>query len=643
MATPPDDHHHTPEVIHTSDDPGRLINDALAHGAEVHIVIHPAATTSGAKAEDKPDPRAELSTGQKVALTNAFLKTGQGERTVKLYRLYPDPSVPLTRARVAELLERTGYTSPDSLFRFRRALKTAGAPTCTFQDVVPYLYHPGRHPGRQLSDTAHRLIERLLDERYFVPPGSRKSSYRCKDVADLVKCVREECQKRGLLKPWPSRNAVAARVQARYDANPVRATELRDGRGAADHLAARQGRLPLTHFGEVIALDATPVDLFVHLDGSVELRKVKHSRGKAQRPADSAIRAHLLQISEQISGLVLYAAVCKGAVAQHNALDALQHVMLNAFDRLAELGARNLPPRCGIPHLVRYDRGSEFFNKAMERAARELGFTLLPRAKWSRHHGGLEERHLGLVNHQTHNLRGTTFSSVAERGSYNAQKAATLLLDELTRFLVQVACDQHNMDSHPFYVGERRIDVALRLIEEGKVMFREPDAVQRAFLKEQMYPFRAATCQRDGIYFEGLVYTSPDLDRWIERRTKVLVLSDPEDIRTVRVLHEETGEVVVAGTRLPLNLDGPVSRREFKDYMAAARERCQDIRDSRPTGYELVCRIADDRERARHAAPRKRHGGRSLKEQRPAKPAEASVTIKATPVDKRHAPPKGEN
>lgn len=50
--------------------------------------------------------------------------------------------------------------------------------------------------------------------------------------------------------------------------------------------------------------------------------------------------------------------------------------------------------------------------------------------------GAHVERVLGTINKEVHNLSGTTFSNITEKGSYNSDKEAMFTLEELTQWLL---------------------------------------------------------------------------------------------------------------------------------------------------------------------------------------------------------------
>jgi hypothetical protein len=95
------------------------------------------------------------------------------------------------------------------------------------------------------------------------------------------------------------------------------------------------------------------------------------------------------------------------------------------------------------------------------------------------HFGGIVERLIGTMMQMVHELPGTTFSSTADRGSYDSSTRAVMTLGELRRWLaLAVACYAHGLRDRPRAVLLRRaqaVDRAPRATES--VLRRDPRGV----------------------------------------------------------------------------------------------------------------------------------------------------------------------
>ena len=107
---------------------------------------------------------------------------------------------------------------------------------------------------------------------------------------------------------------------------------------------------------------------------------------------------------------------------------------------LADLGSSAPWPAQGRPRSIHVDNGSDFRSRTFQGACAEWGIDLTYRPLARPHFGGHIERLIGTMMGAVHLLPGTTESSIAAKGSYDAEaKAAMSLSDvdfrpELSRF-----------------------------------------------------------------------------------------------------------------------------------------------------------------------------------------------------------------
>ena len=95
------------------------------------------------------------------------------------------------------------------------------------------------------------------------------------------------------------------------------------------------------------------------------------------------------------------------------------------------------------------DGGKEFHSDALESGANELGVTIkfLPRRR------GQDKPHVervqGTINQFCHQLSGTTFSNIFQKGDYDPAKYANLTLDKLNELLHSYIIDVYHQNEHP--------------------------------------------------------------------------------------------------------------------------------------------------------------------------------------------------
>ncbi|MGW1163759.1 hypothetical protein ACWD48_37450 [Streptomyces sp. NPDC002519] len=95
----------------------------------------------------------------------------------------------------------------------------------------------------------------------------------------------------------------------------------------------------------------------------------------------------------------------------------------------------------GKPGEPYVDNGAESKSEALRRGCCRHGIRLRYRPSGLPYFGGIVERLISTMMQMVHGLPGTTFSSTAERGTYDSDNKAVLTLRELERRLtLAVAC-----------------------------------------------------------------------------------------------------------------------------------------------------------------------------------------------------------
>lgn len=103
---------------------------------------------------------------------------------------------------------------------------------------------------------------------------------------------------------------------------------------------------------------------------------------------------------------------------------ALSHAILPKEMWLAKHEIGSSWPIYGIPRKIYADNAKEFRGTMLERACQEYGIILENRPKGLPNYGGHVERAFGTFMKRSQSLKGTTFSNVKEKESYNSEKKA---------------------------------------------------------------------------------------------------------------------------------------------------------------------------------------------------------------------------
>jgi putative transposase len=218
----------------------------------------------------------------------------------------------------------------------------------------------------------------------------------------------------------------------------------------------------------------------------------------------------------------------------------LSHSVLKKEDWLAERQIQGDWPIWGKPERIHVDNAKEFHSQALSRGCDQHGIDLAYRPSGLPHYGGIIERLIGTLMHLVHDLPGTTFSNVAERGDYPSEQRAALTLAELEHWLTVAIISYYHQKPHgtlsipplvSYQEGVRQRSDAL-----GQVYPHSISNVQ-GFIVDFL-PVLWRTVQRHGFMVDHIAYYSDALRPWIgdPQLGKFLIRRDPRDLSVIYVL-----------------------------------------------------------------------------------------------------------
>ena len=394
----------------------------------------------------------------------------------------------------------------------------------------------GRRAGTVLVS---REVEVVIEEhltRYYLR-RERPSLGR------VVNEIRNACGALGL--QMPTRRTVQRRLDA-MDAREV--MKAREGAKAARQRFAsvtgsNRAKLPLA----IVQIDHTPADLI--LVDSFERKPI--GRPWVTLAIDIATR--------MVSGYpVSFDAPSRLSVAL-----CLTRAVAPKAEFLADLDCNAPWPAQGKPVSIHVDNGRDFRSQAFQSACAEWGINLVYRPPGSPHFGGHVERLIGTMMGAVHLLPGTTQSSVAAKGGYDAEAMAAMTLGEFDRWFALEICRYNNSIHSSLGCTPVAKWEALAGEMSGDIPF-DMEAFRVSFLPSEQRQVR-----RDGIHLFDLRYWSDALAGYVGRRDgKVVVRYDPRDLSSVWI-ELDGGRCVEARYR---NLEiPPVSLWEYREAMQKAR------------------------------------------------------------------------
>ncbi len=397
------------------------------------------------------------------------------------------------------LSERTVYTL---IYRFRESGKS-------LISLAPIRSHGGRG-GKRLPDKIEKIISSTISEMYLTRQRF--------NVETVIKEISHRCRMEKIKRPGAT--TVRARIRC---LRPEIVIKAREGTKAAHKLQSAAGKTPIvTTPLEVIQIDHTPVDVIV-VDSSL--------REPIGRPW---ITMGIDVFSRCITGYCLTleppSAVSVGLCLVHSASDKLSW--------LKQLNVEAEWPVYGKPNHIFVDNGKEFHSEALRRGCEVHGIKISYRPVGASHYGGIVERVIGTFMQMVHTLPGTTFSNVAERGSYDSEYKSALTLEELQRWFALAITGPYHGSIHNG-INEPPITRWKR----GVFNKEKPTPVvnSKAFLVDFL-PIVRRQIQRQGFLIDHIYYFSNALKPWIAERkqgVKFLIRRDPLDLSRIWVLNSK--------------------------------------------------------------------------------------------------------
>ena len=341
--------------------------------------------------------------------------------------------------------------------------------------LVPAHSNGGRG-GKRLPEKVELILSSTISERYLTRQRTK--------IETVVREVRRRCKDEKLR--VPSANTIRSRIR---HLRPEVAIKKREGVEAVRGLNAVPGQFPpvMKPLG-VVQIDHTPVDVIV-VD--------PFTREPIGRPW---ITLGIDIFSRCIVGLCLTleppSAVSVGL--------CLAHCVSDKRAWLERMGIEAEWPVRGKPDLIHVDNGAEFHSEALTRGCEVHGIKIDYRPLGEPHFGGIIERVIGTFMQMTHDLPGTTFSNIEERGEYDSDRLSALTMAELEKWFALAISGPYHGSVHDGIGEPPMVRWKRGIMETG-----EPKPVRdpRSFLVDFL-PVVRRCIQRQGFVIDHIGYFS---------------------------------------------------------------------------------------------------------------------------------------
>lgn len=416
-----------------------------------------------------------------------------------------DQSRRIVEARATEI-----SVNPATLYRWLSRYRSMDA----ISALIPF--KRGWKTGNyRISDAAEGVIREIIQNFYLKPerPSPQK----------VVREVHRICDARHIERPSPTA------IRARIGRIPEYERLKRRGQAelAKNKFLPTPGKFPGADYPlAVVQIDHTPVDVMLVDDVH-------------RKPID---RPWITVAIDVFSRMTVGYYLSFDAPSTTSVAMCLSHAMLPKEEWLLLHDIDGTWPVWGRPHKVHVDNGPDFRSKSLRQSCQMHAVDLEFRPVKQPRFGGHIERLQGTLLREIHDIPGTTFSSVKDRGEYDPEKRAVMTKDEFEKLFVDLICNTYHRRPHsalgmpPLRMWELGVFGGGGILGVG--MPQRP--ADRLTVVLDFLPSFSRTVQPDGISLDGLRYYAEALRPWIgmkdkdtgKARTHVF-RRDPRDVSTI--------------------------------------------------------------------------------------------------------------
>lgn len=199
-------------------------------------------------------------------------------------------------------------------------------------------------------------------------------------------------------------------------------------------------------------------------------------------------------------------------------------------------------PVWGIPRTIHVDNGTDFRSNSFRKSCLMHGINLEFRPVKQPRYGGHIERLIGTIVKEIHDLPGTTFSSIKERDSYDAEKNAVMSKSEFETWLVSFICKVYHQRKHSS-IGmspSRQWEIGIFGNTSTQGVGVPPRPSDPMTLLLDFLPSFQRTVQTFGVSIDNRTYYAEALRPWINatdpetgKKQQCTFRRDPRDISVI--------------------------------------------------------------------------------------------------------------
>lgn len=353
--------------------------------------------------------------------------------------------------------------------------------------------HKRGKKGSRIDPVANKVVEDVIEELYLTKQRTGFSK--------IYRTIESECKKLNITPP--NDQTVRNRIKA---IDPKFAMKKRfSSKKANGEFGNFEGEYPEGNFPlEVYQIDHTPLDIIV-VDSTF------------RKPIG---RPYLTLAIDVYSRMVAGFYISLQAPGYFSVSQCLYNAFLPKDEFLKQQGVDGEWEIYGIPSKYAVDNGKDLIGLDMQRVCDEFGMVMTRRPVGRPQFGAHVERVLGTINKEIHNLPGTTFSNIAQKGEYDSVKNATFTLDEITKWLTEFIVNVYHKRVH-HGIGmtpKQKYYLGIFGDDENPGTGIPPIVEDKESIRIALLPTFHRTVQKDGITLDGITYYSDVLRTWINRK-----------------------------------------------------------------------------------------------------------------------------
>jgi transposase InsO family protein len=328
-------------------------------------------------------------------------------------------------------------------------------------------------------------------------------------------------------------------------------------------------------YGETCPTDQYLMSIFTNANGQISIKKI--DRAKANDPLEKGEirRLWLFLMIDLATRLPLAWIVAETADGDHQK-KLVRMAMRDKTREKIRYGCKRDPAPPVSLALVKSDNGTAARNADIYAGQLGLGTGVMTGRAYNSTDNAYAERPFGTLQWGVLNfLSGYTGSRPGELHGYDGQKQASLTPDALMGILTRYFIDEYPYAPHS---GTGMFDATpWQKFDEVSQRTDGIDTPSPEMLRLHLGEEEQATTSSEGIKFFGIPYNSPALQHFAGgARKKCTVMLNPDDLRQVTVLSEETKDIITANLTMTTFAD--LTLEEALAVMRSASEANPELR-----------------------------------------------------------------